>query len=111
MSTVTRTRTVVVVGTRPRTAPADVLGDVPPGETAAVFVLGLDPSSEQRRFADQALAMAADRRFILTAELIPAPSWLTERLRDGDVVRIVARNREVRRWRLRAGPLFSAPDA
>jgi hypothetical protein len=110
MSTVTRTRTVVVVGTRPRTSPADVLDDVPPGEAAAVFVLGLDPSTEQRRFADQALAMAAERRFVLTAELIAAPSRLAERLRDGDVVRVVARNRETRRWRLEPGPVLSVRD-
>jgi hypothetical protein len=111
MSTVTDSRTVVVVGTRPRVAPAEVLGDVPPGEAATVFVLGLDPTPGQRRFADAALAMAEERGIVLTAELIPAPSSLAERLRGGDVVRIVARPGEVRRWRLEPGPVLSSRDA
>jgi hypothetical protein len=111
MSTVTRTRTVVVVGTRPRLAPVDVLGDVPPGGAATVFVLGLDPTPGQRRFADEALAMADERGIVLTAELIPAPSWLAERLRGGDVVRIVARTGEARRWKLEPGPVLSPRDA
>ena len=111
MSTVTRTRTVVVVGTRPRMTPAEALGDVQPGETAAVFVLGLDPSAGQRRFTDDALAMASGRRIELTAELIPAPTWLAERLQNGDEVRVVARPREARRWRIRPGSVVSAPGA
>jgi hypothetical protein len=111
MSTVTRTRTVVVVGTRPRQSPIDVLGDVSSGEAATVFVLGLDPTPRQRRFADEALAMADERGIVLTAELVPAPSWLTDRLRGGDVVRIVARPGEARRWRLEPGPVLSPRDA
>jgi hypothetical protein len=111
MSTVTRTRTVVIVGARPRLAPVDVLGDVPPGEAASVFVLGLDPTPGQRRFADEALAIADERGFMLTAELIAAPSWLGEQLREGDVVRIAARTREVRRWKLEPGPVLSPRDA
>ncbi len=111
MRTVTRTRTVVVVGSRPRARAADVLGDVRPGEEAAVFVLGLDPTPGQRRLAEAALFLAAEHRFELTAELIPAPSWLRERLRDGDDVRVIARKREARRWRVDPGPAFSAPGA
>jgi hypothetical protein len=98
MSTVTETRTVVVVGRRPRRSAADVLGDVRPGEEAAVFLLGLDPTPAQRRLTEDAIAMAADRRFLLTAELIPGASWLDERLRDGDDIRALTRRREARRW-------------
>jgi hypothetical protein len=110
MRTVTRTRTVVVVGARPRASAADVLGDVRPGEEAVVFVLGLDLTPGQRRLADAAIALAGERRFALTAELIPAPSWLEERLRTGDEVRVVARPREARSWRIAAGPVLRAAD-
>lgn len=99
MRTVTTTRTVVIVGRGPR-ATTDVLGDVRPGEEAAVFILGLDPTPAQRRLAETALAMAAEHRFVLTAELVPTPSLLEERLRDGDRIQILARRRETRRWRI-----------
>jgi hypothetical protein len=111
MKTVTRTRLVVIVGKRPRSGATDVIGDVRPGEEAAVLVLGLDPTPAQRRLADEALAIAAERRFVITAELIPAPSWLRERLQDGDEVRIVAGRREARRWRIEPGPAVSVADA
>lgn len=110
MNTVTRSRTVVVVGTRPRSAPADVLGDLRPGEEAALFLLGLDPTPGQRRFADGALAMASEGRFVLHAELIPAPSRLRERLLHDDEVRVIARSREARRWRIEPRGL-TAPGA
>jgi hypothetical protein len=55
--------------------------------------------------------MAADRRFMLTAELVAAPSRLVERLGDGDVVRVAARAREARRWRLEPGPVLSPGGA
>jgi hypothetical protein len=100
MSTVTQTRTVVVVGRRPRNSAAEALGDIRPGGEAAVFILGLVPSPAQRRLTEDALAMANDRRFHLTAELIPAWPWLQERLRDDDEIRILTRGREARRWRL-----------
>ncbi len=100
MSIVARTRTVVVVGARPRGGASDLFGGVQPGEEAALFVLGLEPTSRQRRITEEALAMAAGRRFILTAELIPGPSQLRERLEDEDQVRIVAGRREARRWRI-----------
>jgi hypothetical protein len=111
MSTVTSTRTVVIVGTRPRVAPAEVLGDLRPGETAAVFVLGLDPSADQRRFTDDAFAIATERQLVLTAELVPATSWLEERLREGDDVRIAARPREARRWRIEPSTYLTARGA
>jgi hypothetical protein len=111
MSTVTRTRTVVVVGTRPRATAADVLGDVRAGDAAAVLVLGIEPSPAQRRFTAEALALASDRRFALDAELVAYPSWLAERLRFGDEVRVVARTGEARRWKLEPGPVLSPRDA
>jgi hypothetical protein len=89
----------------------DVLGDLRQGETAAVFVLGLDPSAEQRRFTDDAFAIATERQFVLTAELIPGSSWLGERLREGDDVRIAARPREARRWRIEPGPFLTPRGA
>ncbi len=104
----TTTRIVVVVGTRPRGTALELLGDVALGAEAAVYVLGLEPTPSQRRLVDDALAMAADRRFVLTAELIPAPSELEERLQEGDLVRVVARRREARRWGVEAGEV-SAP--
>jgi hypothetical protein len=110
MKTVTRSRTVVVVGSRPRASVQDVLGDLRPGEEAVVFVLGLDPTPGQRRLAHAAIELAGERRFVLTAELIPAPSWLEERLRIGDEVRVLARRHEARRWRIASGPVLSAAD-
>jgi hypothetical protein len=103
MSAVTTTRTVVILGRGPRVT-TDVLGDVRPGEEAAVFVLGLEPTAAQRRLTETALAMAAERRFVLTAELIPTPSLLEERLRDGDRIQVLAARREARRWRIPLRP-------
>ena len=108
MRTVTRTRLVVVVGRRPHAPAADALGDVSGGGEAAVFVLGLEPSPAQLRFNEEALAMAAERRFTLTSELIPAPTWLEERLLPSDELRVLARPREARRWRIGPGPTLSA---
>jgi hypothetical protein len=96
MSTVTETRTVVVVGRRPRRSAIDVLGDVLPGE--GVFVLGLDPTAAQRRLTEDALAMAAERRCHFTTELMPGAPWLEERLRDGDDIRALTRDGEARRF-------------
>jgi hypothetical protein len=110
MSTVTSSRTVVVVGRRPRGSAADVLGAVRPGEEAALFLLGLDPTPQQRRLADEALALAAEHRFELTEELIPAPPWLWERLRDGDDLRWIIRPGEARRWKIGPGRDLSAHD-
>jgi hypothetical protein len=111
MRTVTRTRIVVVVGAHPRISAEDVLGDVGPGEEAAVFVLGLDPTPGQRRLTGSALALAAERRFVLTAELIPASTWLRQRLRHGDEIRPVTRRREARRWGIEPGPVVNARGA
>ncbi len=98
------TRTVVVVGKRPRISATELLGDVQSGEEAAVLVLGLDPTPAQRRLTESALELAAQRRIVLTAELIPTAGWLRERLRDTDTLRVVAGSREARRWRLERPP-------
>jgi hypothetical protein len=111
MRTVTGSRTVVVVGRRPPRSAADLLGDVRPGGEVAVFVLGLDPTPAQRRLTDEALMIAAERRLELSAELMPAPSWLRDRLREGDEVRVAVRPREARRWRVGPGTIVSASGA
>jgi hypothetical protein len=100
MRTVVRSRMIVILGTRPRTTAIELFGDLRPGDEGAVFVLGLDPSPGQRRFTDAALELAAERRFTLTAELIPASSWLSDRVGTDDRVRVVAGRREARRWKL-----------
>ncbi|MGZ8606510.1 MAG: hypothetical protein ACXWXQ_05620 [Actinomycetota bacterium] len=97
------------MGKRPWSSAADALGGVRRGEEAAVFVLGLDPTPGQRRITEEALAIAEERRFTLIAELIAAPPWLWERLRVGDQVRVLARRAEVRRWRVKPGPVLSPP--
>jgi hypothetical protein len=111
MSTVALTRTVVVVGTRPRSTAAQALGAVRPGEAMAMFVLGVEPTRAQRRLTDEALLIAADRRFVLTVELVAAPSARRQRLHEGDEVRVLARPKEARRWGLAAAPALSAPGA
>jgi hypothetical protein len=111
MSTVTMARTVVVVGMRPRSSAAEALADVRPGEESAVLVLGLQPTPAQQRLMAEALSLAAERRFALSAELISAPAALRDRLLDGDEVRVLARPREARRWGITRSPTLSAPGA
>ena len=85
MRTVARTRTVLVVGKRARSATVDVLRRVHPGEEAAVLVLGLQPTPGQRRLSEEALAMAAERRFVLSDQLCVAvvPEGLHKRVELG----------------------------
>jgi len=111
MRTVTTTRTVVVVGARPRATADRVFRDVGPGQEAALFVLGLDPTPAQQRLTEEALALAAERRFVLTAELISTPTSLRRRLEQRDEIRVAAGRREARRWKIGTGPAFSAPGA
>jgi hypothetical protein len=100
MKTVTDMRTFVVVGARPRSNAIDALGDVRAGGEAALYVLGLHPSAGQQRVTKDALELAAERRFTLTAELIAGRPQLHERLRDATTVRILASRGERRRWTL-----------
>lgn len=103
------TRTVVIAGARPNVTAAEAFGEVPAGDEALLLLLGLDPSPGQRRLTDDAIALAEERMFLLTAELVPAPSWLREHLREGDAVRVIAGRRERRRWRLETEPASDLP--
>jgi hypothetical protein len=105
MRTVTDMRTFVVVGARPRSSAIDALGDLRAGGEAVLYVLGLHPSAGQQRLTQDALELAAERRFTLTAELIPGRSQLHERLRDATIVRILAGRGERRRWTLGRVPV------
>lgn len=109
MRSVTDTRTLVVVGARPRSSAIDALGDIPIGGEAVVVVLGLHPTPDQQRLTEEALTLAAERRFTLTAEMIPSQAQLQDRLREATVVRIAAARGERRRWNL-ADPI-TAPGA
>ena len=83
MSTVTDTRTLVVVGARPRRSALDALGDVPFGGEAMLVVLGLHPTPDQQRLTEDALTLAAERRFVLTAEMVGNREQLHDRVRQG----------------------------
>ena len=109
MKTVAETRTLVVVGARPGANAIDLLGDVPFGGEAVLLVLGLQPTPEQQRLTEDALELAAKRRFKLTPEMISGPSQLHERSPEASIVRIVAGRGERRRWQLQRS--FTAPDA
>jgi len=100
MKTVSDMRTFVVVGAHPRASAIEALTDVPSGGEAVVFVLGLHPTPGQRRLTEEALALAAERRFTLTAELVSGRSQLHERLREATIVRVLAGRGERRRWDL-----------
>ena len=111
MRTVPGTRTLVVVGARPRRSAIEVLGDVPAGGEAVLVVLGLRATLDQQRLTEEALGLAAERRFTLTAEISEGQERLMDRVREATVVRITAARRERRRWNLvDEGPL-SAPGA
>ena len=105
MTTMTDPRTIVVVGARPRSSAIDVFGDVPAAGEAALYVLGPRPSPGQERLTQEALELAAERRFTLTAELIAGRAQLHERLREATTLRILAGRGERRRWRLGRVPV------
>jgi hypothetical protein len=111
MKTVTDTRTIVVIGARPRSSAIDALGDVPTGGEALVFVLGLHPSPGQQRLTQDALELASEHRFTLTAELVANRSQLHELLRGATIVRILAGRGERRRWSLDVGDQVNPGDA
>ena len=93
MRAVTDTRTFVVVGARPRSSAIDALGDVPIGGEAVVVVLGLHPTPDQQRLTEEALTLAAERRFTLGdiafAVATGAVDTHLDRLREA-VVEVVA---------------------
>lgn len=111
MRTVAHTRTLVVVGARPRRSALDTLGDVPSGGDAVLVVLGLHPTFDQQRLTEDALTLAAERRFTLTAEMIGSREQLHDRLREASVVRIAASRGERRRWNLADASPIRAPGA
>jgi hypothetical protein len=111
MRTVTQTRTLVILGARPRTSASDTLGDVPAGGDAVLVVLGLHPTPDQQRLTEDALTLAAERRFTLTAEMVGSRDKLQERLHEATVVRIAAARSERRRWNLSGPDPITAPGA
>jgi hypothetical protein len=100
MKTVAETTTFVIVGKHPRSNAADLLGDVPAGGEALVLVMGLHPTVDQQRLTEEAHTLAAERRFVLTAEMIARPPQLHERMLGATIIRVAADRGERRRWQL-----------
>jgi len=100
MRTVADTRTFVVVGKHPASNAADLFADVGAGGQAFLLALGLRPTPAQQHVTGEALALAADRRFVLTAETVADPTTLRERLREAGTVQVAATRSERRRWNL-----------
>ncbi|HET7929053.1 MAG TPA: hypothetical protein VFM40_05815 [Actinomycetota bacterium] len=100
MRTVSDTRTVVVVGKRPSSRAEELFADVASGGEATLLSLGLRPTATQRLLAEQALALAAERRFVLTAETIPDATTLRDRVRDAGTILTAVTRGERRRWNL-----------
>ena len=100
MKTVTDTRTFVVVGARPRSRAAELFADVASGGEAFLLALGLRPTPAQQLVVEDALALAAEHRFVLTAESVGDPATLATRLRDAVRVSVAATRGERRRWKL-----------
>ena len=100
MKTVTDIRTFVVVGVRPTSRAAELFADVASGGEAILLSLGLRPTRAQQFLTEEALTLAADRRFVLTAETIADSPTLANRLRNAMTVSISATRRERRRWHL-----------
>ena len=100
MRTVADTRTFVVVGRRPAVRAAELFAGVSAGEEAILIALGLRPTPAQQRVVEDALSLAAERRFVLTAETVADAATLRVRVRDAVTVRISATWAERRRWSL-----------
>lgn len=100
MRTVSDTRTVVVVGKRPTSPAAELFADVASGGEATLLSLGLRPTAMQQLLAEQALSLAAERRFMLTAETIADVATLRHRVRDAGRILTAVTRGERRRWNL-----------
>lgn len=111
MRTVSDTTRVVVVGAHPRSSANEALADVPSGGEAVIYVLGLHPTPAQQRLTEDALTLATERRFTLTAELIAGRHELQERLRGATIVRTLVGRGERRHWNLGRIGGFSPGDA
>ena len=109
MKTVTDTRTFVVVGKRPTPSAAGLLDGVAGGDEVVLLALGRQPTPAQQLLVEDALALAADRRFVLTAETVADAGTLRDRVGEAMAVRVAATRAERRRWDLRRDEL-SAPD-
>lgn len=110
MRTVADTRTFVVVGKHPASRANDLFAGVAGGGEAILIALGLRPTPAQQLVTEEALSLAAERRFILTAETVADPVTLRDRLHDAGTVLVAATRGERRRWRLGRDGL-SAPGA
>jgi hypothetical protein len=104
------TRTFVVLGTRPVFDATELFADVATGGEAFLLALGSRPTLAQQVVTEEALALAADRRFVLTAETVADPAMLRERLDDAGTILIAASRGERRRWNLGSERL-SVPGA
>ena len=103
MRTVADTRTFVVLGARPASGAAQLLANVASDGEAILLSLGLRPTPAQQLFTEEALSIAAERRFVLRAETVADPATLGN-LREGAASLLVEATRgERRRWRLRRG--------
>jgi hypothetical protein len=105
MSTVAEPRTLVVVGSQPTSRAGGLLAGIPRGDEAVLIALGSRPTKAQRVVIEEALALAADRRFTLTVEAVADAPALRERLGTARNVRIIATRGERRRWNLGRGVL------
>jgi hypothetical protein len=81
------------------------------GGEAVLVVLGLHPTPDQQRLTEDALTLAAERRFMLTAEMVGSRGQLHDRVREASVVRVAASRGERRRWNLADASLIRAPGA
>jgi hypothetical protein len=100
MSAVTDTRTFVVIGKRPMYGASELFADLGTGGEAILIALGLRPTPAQQLVVEEALALAAERRFVLTAETVAEVAALSDRLRTAPTVRVAATRGERRRWHL-----------
>ena len=110
MRTVADTRTFVVVGRHPASRADDLFAGVASGGEAILIALGLRPTPAQQLLTEEALSLAAERRFVLTAETIADPATLRDRLHDAGRVLVAATRGERRRWSI-GGEALSAPGA
>ena len=100
MKTVSDTRTFVVLGARPASRAAELFAEVASGGEAILLSLGLRPTPAQQILTQEALALAAERRFVLTAETVADAATLATHLRDAVTVSVSATRGERRRWHL-----------
>jgi hypothetical protein len=99
MITVTDPRTVVVLGRTPASSARELLMGVEHGGNASLIALGIRPTAAQRLVTEEALSLAAERRFTLTVETVTDTATLGDRLQAARMV-VSATKGERRRWHL-----------